>query len=420
MSSVRPLGRNNCDGFELAIIKLTAFCDLNCTYCYMFNQADRTFQRVPKQMPLQTALRFLERVETDLQRRQKSTFHITLHGGEPTLWPLRSFAAFLDAVERLRSRRVQLTVSMQTNAYRYDAELLKLLAAHRVTLGVSLDGPKGVNDRTRIGHRGLGSYDRVICNVNRMLDSGYQNTVKGFLSVAQPSVAPEEYLNWANDLPIRRLDVLWPMEFHYGNLPWKHSSPDDYADAPVYGSWFASLFDEWWRRDDPTLYIRFFYDCLAVLLGSTHHVENIVNDTVPLLVVNTDGQYEYHDYLRSYQDGACSTGLSVDTASLADVLQDEVVQFLLHLDEHLPPECRDCSVRKLCGGGFLPGRTTPGRRMPDRRSILCLDQHRFFASLYGRLGRMSDIRAYEREHQALRRAFAGRSSEEYIPHASRH
>ena len=188
--------------------------------------------------------------------------------------------------------------------------------------------------------------------------------LQGFLSVAQPSVDPEEYLEWANQLPIRRADVLWPMQFHYGNPPWNQAEPGSYSDVPLYGSWFAKLFEAWWRRDDPTLYLRFFYDCIAVLLGSTYHVENIVNDTVPLLVVNTDGKYEYHDYLRSYQDGACSTNLSVDAATLTEVAQNDIFQFLIHLGEHLPPECQDCSVRRVCGGGFYRGVRPPVAKCP--------------------------------------------------------
>lgn len=393
------------DTFELVIVKLTAFCDLNCSYCYMFNQADRTFERIPKQMPLATSLHLLERIEEHLKEHGKSKFHLTLHGGEPTLWPRRNFAAFLDAVESIRGRGFHLSLSLQTNAYRYDPELLKLLSQHKVTVGVSLDGPKAANDRTRVGHSGQGTYDRVINNVNRMLDDGYRTMLQGFLSVAQPSVAPQVYLEWLNELPVRRADVLWPMEFHYGNPPWKHAELGSYIDIPLYGSWFAQLFEAWWRRDDPALYVRFFYDCIAALLGSTHHVENIVNDTVPLLVVNTDGEYEYHDYLRSYQDGACSTNLSLDTTTLTEVTQDEVFQFLIHLGEHLPLECQNCSVKQVCGGGFLPGRTTPGRKMPDRKSVLCLDQYHFFKQLYRILGKLSDVQASGDEYAALLQSF---------------
>jgi uncharacterized protein len=108
------------------------------------------------------------------------------------------------------------------------------------------------------------------------------------------------------------------MEFHYGNPPWQTSDLDTYAAAPSLGIWFDALFDAWWKRDDPTLYIRFFYDCLSVMLGSTRHVENIVNDTVPIVLINTDGQYEYHDYLRSFQDSICRSNLSVTTTSLSD------------------------------------------------------------------------------------------------------
>jgi uncharacterized protein len=182
--------------FRLAILKLTAFCDLNWTYCYMFNQADHTYERVPRQMPLAIASIALQRVEEHCKEHGISAFHLTLHGGEPTLWPLRSFSAFLDSVEGVRARGLQLTVGTQSNAYRYDPQLLRLFAEHEVSIGISLDGPKHANDKARVNHSGGGSYERVMANVNRMLDDGYSSLIRGFLSVARPDVPAQEFLEW--------------------------------------------------------------------------------------------------------------------------------------------------------------------------------------------------------------------------------
>src|SRR4029434_5384875 len=87
---------------------------------------------------------------------------LTLYGGEPTLWPRRSFAIFLEAVEEIRGRGLRLIVSLQTNAHRYDLQLLDLFAQHQVTMGVNLDEPKTANDRVRVLHSGHGTHGRVI------------------------------------------------------------------------------------------------------------------------------------------------------------------------------------------------------------------------------------------------------------------
>ena len=43
--------------FTSAVIKLTSTCNLACTYCYMFNLTDRTFEWDPDAMTGVTAER---------------------------------------------------------------------------------------------------------------------------------------------------------------------------------------------------------------------------------------------------------------------------------------------------------------------------------------------------------------------------
>lgn len=147
--------------FRSVIMKLTAFCNLNCSYSYMFNQADRTYSRIPKHLPLATALLCLDRVQEHLSSHGERSFNVTLHGGEPTLWPLASFRQLLRRAEAIRAAGLDLRVSMQTNAVRIPPGLLELLAEHDVPLGISIDGPQSYNDSTRVTHGGGGSYDQV-------------------------------------------------------------------------------------------------------------------------------------------------------------------------------------------------------------------------------------------------------------------
>ncbi|MBZ9638646.1 radical SAM protein [Streptomyces sp. PSKA30] len=371
--------------FNLAILKVTSFCNLDCTYCYMFNQMDKTFEKVINNMPLDTALASLDRIERHCQEHEKKVFHITLHGGEPSLWPYENFVGFFKEVDRIRSKGYKISVSMQTNGLKISPELLRLLSASRTTLGVSLDGPQSLNDAARTTKNGRGSYERVMRTVESILDSEHAHLLHGFLSVAQPQLPPIEYFEWANSLPLRRLDVLWPLEFNYGNYPWKMEGLTAYSERPRYGAWFSELFDLWWNYDDPDLHIRYFYECLYSLMGSGRHIESIVNDRIPIVVVNTDGGIEYHDYLRSYSDGGTRTNFNVHRNDLTDLANDPGFDFLLNLHKHMPKECKGCAHESLCGGGLLAGRADRGDSIPRKKSVLCLDEYLFFSHLKERL-----------------------------------
>jgi uncharacterized protein len=367
--------------FSACVLKLTAVCNLDCDYCYMFNLADKVHARVPPLLPIDTALKTLARIGEHLRETGRKEFDLTLHGGEPTMWPLDRFRILLDRVEEVRAGGLKLRVSMQTNAYRIDPKLLSLLAEHRVGIGVSLDGPPEVNDRYRRDHAGRGSYERVMANVLAMTEGECHDLIGGFLVVSQPTVEPSIFLEWVEGLPLRRVDVLWPIQFNHANPPWRKIGASAYARSPIYGQWFARLFDLWWQQDRPEIYIRLFFQVIERMLGSGIHSDSIVNDELPLFVVNTDGGIEYPDYFRAYRDAGSRTRFNVSENTLSGMIDDPGFAFCLSLGDHLPAQCRSCPEVDICGGGFLPGRMARGEWPPKQKSVLCMDQLHFFSHI---------------------------------------
>lgn len=365
--------------FSSAIMKLTSICNLNCSYCYMFNLHDRTFQRVPTYLPVEIAVLTLDRVKDYMEENALPSFTLVLHGGEPTLWPLESFRTFLEHLSRMRAKGTDIRVTIQTNAYQVNWRVLDLLKSHGITLGISLDGPQEYNDRHRVNHAGRGSYDQINRNVADMIERGYGNLIAGFLSVAQPDTPPAHFLEWAKTLPVRRLSVLWPIEFNHDNPPWGTQTLAEYERWPRYGRWFADLFELWWRDPDPDLQIRHFSEVIGIMAGGKRHSDSIVNDQLGMFVINTDGGIEYPDYFRSYKDGGSRTSFTIQSHGLGQFSTDPVFDYCLRLGEHLPDECGSCVHRKVCGGGFLPGRMGGDANPPLKKSVLCTDQYHFFS-----------------------------------------
>jgi len=304
------------------------------------------------------------------------------HGGEPTLWPLQQFIKLFDSAEAIRARGLHLNLSIQSNGYDLNPELIDLLAKHQVSIGISLDGPRAFNDSRRITHDKGGSYEKVLQNLKLLSEEKNAKIFGGVLCVANPEIPPAEFLSWVNLLPIKRIDVLWPMEFNYSNRPWSKDGFESYCKKPKYGIWFAELFRLWFEQDDPSLEIRIFMESLCIFLGSQRHADMLVNDTLDTLVVNTDGGIEYHDYLRPAGDGVTRTIYNIQSHSLDEVFKDNLFQYLHNLGSHLPSECTSCPYVRVCGGGFLPGRMARDSKFPSHRSVLCPDQYEFFKSIY--------------------------------------
>jgi uncharacterized protein len=191
-------------------------------------------------------------------------------------------------------------------------------------------------------------------------------------------------MSWVESLPLRRIDVLWPLEFHASSPPWKPGEEDEYRQAPRYGKWFAELFREWWKRNDPSLYIRSFKTQVALLQHGAHRVnagDFFRNRQLGMFVVNTDGAFELHDYLRVAGDSVTRTPYGVQTHGISDLHRDTSFDRLLHLDRELPRKCAGCRHVEICGGGFLPGRAQVGNLISSEPSVLCHDQFYFFSEV---------------------------------------
>lgn len=366
--------------FNSTILKLTNICNLNCTYCYMFNLEDKTHQKINKYLSIYTALKFLNRVEVYMKENKLKNYSIVLHGGEPSLWPLKFFKRFFKKVEMIRKKGYNIKLSMQTNGFIIKKELLDLCVEHKVSLGISLDGPKSVNDSFRVDFKGEGSYDKIIKNINNLISSGYGKIIGGILIVVNPLSDPIKILNWIEKLPIKKVDLLWPIEYNYNNLPWARFKKNEkaYMIEPVYGKWFFKVFEEWLKRDNPEVYIRYFNEVLHYYFGGKRHTDNIVNNTLNMFVVNTDGNYEYHDYFRAFSNGITRTDFYIENSSISDFELDELVQKLFKLSKYKPIECKTCDFSGICGGGFLPGRMEEDSISISKKSVLCYDHFYFY------------------------------------------
>lgn len=377
--------------FATAIVKLTAVCNLNCTYCYMFNLADRTFERTTRFMAPGVAEDLVEEIGRYCERHGRGHFTLALHGGEPSMWPIGHHARLLTAVETWRRRGLDLKVLVQTNGLHLPDPLLELWRTHSVGVGISLDGPAEINDAHRVRHDGKGSYAIVMNTVARMLDHGYGDILNGFLCVAQPDMEPAHFLDWAERLPgPGGFDVLWPIQYNYANPPWGEAALEDYAAHPRYGIWFSELF-LLWAAGGQRVRIRQFEQAVSAFVGGcSPSVDSLANEHLPALVVNTLGQIELNDYVRAFEDGAAHTGLMVgDGLDAAESL--DAFQYYLNLGDYRPTECNECPVVAVCGGGFLPGRMSPGHTRPVGRSVLCYDQFAYFRTVQSVVNEARDL-----------------------------
>lgn len=115
------------------VLWLTTGCNLRCTYCYRPPEA-------PSRMSREVAHAALE-----IAALSGMPFHVQLAGGEPALEP--ELIEFIGSL--IRQKGWPATIAIQTNATRITPSLIATCLRHRIGVGVSVDGPPDVQQKTR-------------------------------------------------------------------------------------------------------------------------------------------------------------------------------------------------------------------------------------------------------------------------------
>ncbi len=138
------------DDLTTLIVKVTAACNLACTYCYDY-ESEASARRIDFSHAQAAIAEALELVPADLW--------VIFHGGEPMLAWQTIEDLVLDAEARAGSLGKRVHFTGQTNMTRLTDRIARFSLDHDIAWGLSLDGPPELHDAARIGHGGLGSYE---------------------------------------------------------------------------------------------------------------------------------------------------------------------------------------------------------------------------------------------------------------------
>lgn len=138
----------------------TEKCNFRCSYCYETFLKGRMSEAV-----VESIVRYLHKTVPRVPNLFLAWF-----GGEPLLHPPiihRISSVYRDLQKRHGHNG---SISITTNGYRLNDEVLDRLGSIDVNVyQVSLDGPKAVHDSQRLTSTGLGTYDTILENIERVL-----------------------------------------------------------------------------------------------------------------------------------------------------------------------------------------------------------------------------------------------------------
>lgn len=353
--------------FHTYILKVASRCNINCSYCFIYNKADQQWRKQPKFMSQSTLSMLCSRVVEHCASHNKRSVSLIFHGGEPLLAGTKRIRTYLDIISRvLSSAKLSYSVGVQTNGTLITEDLLELFLEYDVAVGVSLDGPPYVNDRQRLTHTGTGSSKDIEAGLKLLLSDRHRKLFRGFLSVVDVTADPLEVYRYLASFDPPSIDFLLP----YDN--WDHRPPGkEIAASVTYGIWLKRVFDEWYDSNS-AIRVRQFDSYLRIMLGGVSVIESVGLRPVDILVLETNGDMEGVDSLKAAFDGATSLGYNVFQHGLDSAASHVAVRSRQLGATSLSCQCRSCGVLEVCGGGYLPNRYSAARGF-DNPSIYCSD-----------------------------------------------
>lgn len=367
------------------VLKIQETCNINCSYCYMYNVGNELYKSLPQHASAEVFAAVAKLVCDEFERRNPRAVRLILHGGEPLLFPLEKLDARLTEVSEVfnvrltPSQRSRITWSMQTNAMLVSDRWIEFLRKWDFRIGVSIDGPPDVHDRLRVDKRARGTYERVIAGLGRLREAEREGRLPrvGALCVIDPQADGRRvYDHLCRDLGFKSVDFL---------LPFMNWADFDGEKLTGVNRFLESAFDAWLEHlETDAVRVRLFdralqslcYSPPVTLSGQAKTLKNLI------IVVESDGTIMPEESLRpTYQDRY--TDLSIVRHGVEDILSDRLMAASI-LDEYrIVDECDGCALSTACVSGGTLGRI--GTRFSDgpealRKSVYC----DAFVSLYVR------------------------------------
>lgn len=162
-------------GRTLSIMFVPTYsCNLACSYCLQGQNKEIGVISIEK---TDIILKFIEGSITQSYKNgvQIDTIFIHLFGGEP-LAAKKQVCYFCNHVSKLAQKYgCTFKCDMTTNLTLLDDDIIALIKKYRIFTQVTIDGPKHVHDVKRVDKLGHGTYDRIINNINKLVENGLKD-----------------------------------------------------------------------------------------------------------------------------------------------------------------------------------------------------------------------------------------------------
>lgn len=327
------------------VLKIASRCNLNCSYCYMYNLGDRTYLKQPKLMSIETIENLAIKIREYSNSNKINEIEIIFHGGEPLL----QSKIFLERAVHIFNRecsQIKIFYKIQTNGVLLLQDWIETLKKLKISIGVSFDGPKKHHDNFRKFHNGKGSYDIIKENI---LNNKFN--ISSLLSVVNTEIDANIFYEEVKSMGIQKLNLLLPDSTH-------DSLPKEYMNNKLtpFADWLIEVFVIW-INDEERPNVLLFRILIDLIIGNgSNGNQSFGKISNSVIIIETDGGIEVADSLKSCYEGITKMNLNINSNKLEDVFDTKIFDIYYNCYEIQSNKCLNCPIIEFCGGGALVNR----------------------------------------------------------------
>lgn len=244
---VKEIEHSNCGNIETTLerrmqkitLQLTQNCNFRCSYCHYTSNDGSQRKHSNKKMSLEMAkdaILFLKDHSMD-----SPEVYIGFYGGEPLLEfeMMKEIVCF--AEDTFFGKKINYTIT--TNSVLLSDEIIEFFIKHQISVVISLDGPKEINDCNRVfAGSGQGTFDAIIKKVKYIYDK-YPKFYKelSINMVMNPEHDFERIHSIFKDYPfLKKINIMSTVIDDVGALK-KNSYSENYSKEVAYQEFLAYL-----------------------------------------------------------------------------------------------------------------------------------------------------------------------------------
>jgi uncharacterized protein len=332
------------------VLKVSESCNLKCSYCYFFFAGDESWKSHPVSIALDTVGHvgaYLRQLATAHHLKQ---IEVILHGGEPLLMRNDRFRKLLQTFRQHETPDFCFVFSIQTNAVLIDDEWVDIFAEFNVSVGVSLDGNREVNDLHRIDAQGHSSYDDTITGLRKVQEAARQGRLRepGIICVVNPQAdGAKTYRHFVDDLQVKSLSLRIPIYTH------------DRAPVPEaiinINRFMQDALGEWLKDDDASVSVREFVRPLNAMVRDdvADFTAEFSEDYRNIVSISSNGDVGPEDGVRTVHPRFANIGLNVRDSSFEQLIATNAWHEMHAAATTAPEACKQCVWWRMCKGGPL-------------------------------------------------------------------